>query len=62
MVGIIALASGITLVGVGIRTQKRADAGDTQSPSRPDNPRFDNPGSPTPTGQPPLNWTGLTVR
>lgn len=59
-VGIIALVSGITLVVVGVQTHQRASAGDPQSGSGASNPRFDNPGAPTPNGQPPLNWTGLT--
>lgn len=62
VVGVIVLASGITLVVVGLQVQKRANAGEAQSTSGQSNPRFDNPGAPTPNGQPPLNWTGLTVR
>lgn len=61
VVGIIALASGITLIVVGIQAQKRANAGASQSTSGRANPRFDNLGAPTSTGQPPLNWTGLTI-
>ncbi|MHC5797639.1 hypothetical protein ACVXZ4_15935 [Lacisediminihabitans sp. FW035] len=60
-VGIIALVSGITLIVVGVQAFRRASAGDPQSGSGASNPRFDNPGAPTPNGQPPLNWTGLTV-
>jgi predicted phage tail protein len=58
-VGIIAIVSGITLIVVGVQTQRRS-AGDQQSPTGRANTRFDNPGAPTPNGQPPLNWTGLT--
>lgn len=58
-VGIIALVSGVTLIVVGVQTQRRS-AGDPQSTSGQANTRFDNPGAPTPNGQPPLNWTGLT--
>ncbi|MFM9918971.1 hypothetical protein [Lacisediminihabitans sp. H27-G8] len=59
-VGIVALVSGITLIVVGIQTQRRASTGDPQSSAGRANTRFDNPGAPTPNGQPPLNWTGLT--
>ncbi|CAN5286951.1 hypothetical protein BH09ACT2_BH09ACT2_06210 [soil metagenome] len=59
-VGIVALVSGITLIVVGIQTQRRASTGDAQSSAGRANSRFDNPGAPTPNGQPPLNWTGLT--
>ena len=62
VVDLIALAAGITLVVLGMQTQKRAGGGDTQSTAGQANPHFDNPGAPTPNGQPPLNWTGLTVR
>ncbi len=62
VVGVIALAAGITLVMVGIQVQKRARACDEQSNAGQANPLFDNPGAPTPDGQPPLNWTGITVR
>ena len=62
VVGVIALAAGITLVVVGIQVQKRASVGDAQSNAGQANPLFDNPGAPTPNGQPPLNWTGLTAR
>lgn len=60
-VGIIALVSGITLVVVGVQAHRRASGGDPQSGAGQPNSRFDNPGAPTPTGQPPLNWTGLTI-
>ena len=62
VVGVIALAAGITLVVVGIQVQKRASGGDVRSNAAQANPHFDNPGAPTPNGQPPLNWTGLTTR
>lgn len=62
VVGVIALAAGITLVMVGIQVQKRARAYDAQSNAGQANLLFDNPGAPTPDGQPPLNWTGITVR
>ena len=62
VVGVIALAAGITLVLVGIQVQKRASVEDPQSNAGQANPLFDNPGAPTPNGQPPLNWTGLTAR
>ena len=61
VVGVIALAAGITLVVVGIQAQKRASVGDAQPNTGQANPLFDNPGAPTPNGQPPLNWTGLTA-
>ena len=60
--GLIALAAGITLVVLGIQTHKRSGGGDTQSTAGQASPHFDNPGAPTPNGQPPLNWTGLTAR
>ena len=62
IVGVIALAAGIALIVVGIQVQKRASRGDSQSNAGQANPLFDNPGAPTPNGQPPLNWTGLTTR
>ncbi len=62
VVGVIALAAGITLVVVGIQVQKRAKVGDAQSNAGHANRLFDNPVAATPNGQPPLNWTGLTVR
>ncbi len=58
-VGIIALVSGVTLIVVGVQTQRRS-AGHPQATSGQANTCFDNPGAPTPNGQPPLNWTGLT--
>jgi predicted phage tail protein len=63
VVGIIALAAGIGLIVVGIQVQKRAvdAAHDALSGPGRANDRFDNPGAPTPNGQPPLNWTGLTI-
>ena len=58
-VGVIALASGITLIGVGIQVHKRASAGGPQPTTGPTNPLFDNAGAPTPNGQPAFNLTGL---
>lgn len=60
-VGIIVLASGITLTVLGIQGQKRAGTEQPLSNDGLANTRFDNPGAPTPNGQPPLNLTGLTL-
>jgi hypothetical protein len=61
-VGIIVLASGITLTVLGIQGRKRAGTDDPLSNHEQAHTRFDNPGAPTPNGQPPLNLTGLTTR
>ena len=54
-----AVLAGSVLGVLGLRVQHRAtDA----APHGVPNSRFGNPGAPTPNGQPPLNYTGLTTR
>jgi len=61
IIGVVSLLSGIALIVVGIRVQRGVTAGNPESNYGNSNPRFDNPGAPTPNGQPPLNWGGLTT-